>query len=204
MTILKLGVHQLPQPEAGLVRALVVLLAQDHAGFRWTFAADGPHDALIADPACDPASLAARGACVALLAADAAGPRKGVEVLKRPLDKGQLAAWLGRAEERLGAQRQTALADAPPTVPAAAYRLRRWPPQSLLRPDPRHLRAAAVLARRPTEARQLAAHCGYPVDACLAFLQALRAHGLLETDPPTPLRARQPGVAAALRDRLPA
>ncbi|RYF14475.1 MAG: hypothetical protein EOO30_18065 [Comamonadaceae bacterium] len=201
MTLLQLGVYQLPKAEAGLVRALVVLLAQDEAGFRWAFSADGPHDALIADAACDAALLATRSRCVALLGGDAPAT-SDVGALGRPLDKGELRAWLRRAEERLAAGSRVVATAVPPPAQAPVYKLKRWPPQSLLRADPRHLRAAAVLARGGMDARQLAAHCDDPAGACLAFLQELDRHDLLEAGAPTFIRSRAPGTAAALRDRL--
>lgn len=201
MTILQLGVYQLPKAEAGLVRALVVLLAQDESGFRWTFSTEGPHDALIADAACDAASLATRARCVALLGSGTPGA-DDVETLGRPLDKGELRAWLRRAEERLSAGGQAPATVVPPQAPAPVYKLKRWPPQSLLRSDPRHLRIAAVLARSAVDARQLAAHCDDASGACLAFLQELGSHGLLEAGPSTSTPSRWPGAAAALRHRL--
>lgn len=201
MTLLQLGVHQLPKAEAGLVRALVVLLAQDEAGFRWAFSADGPHDALIADAACDAAWLAPRARCVALLGGD--GPATGdMETLARPLDKGELRAWLRRAEERLAAGPRTFATAMSPPAQGPVYKLKRWPPQALLRSDPRHLRAAAVLSRGGVDARQLATHCGDAAGACLAFLRELDRHGLLDAAAPAFIRSRAPGTAAALRDRL--
>lgn len=201
MTILHLGVHQLPKAEAGLVRALVALLAQDETDFRWAFSTGGPHDALIADAACDAAALATQARCVALLGSGASGA-DDVDTLGRPLDKGKLRAWLRRAEERLSAG-----GPAPATVVSAQqqpaiHKLKRWPPQSLLRSDPRHLRIAAVLARGGVDARQLAAHCDDASGACLAFLQELGSHGLLEAGPSPLARPRLPGAAAALRHRL--
>jgi hypothetical protein len=203
VTILQLGVYQLPKAEAGLVRALVVLLAQDESGFRWAFSTAGPHDALIADAACDAALCPARAGCVALLGSGAP-VADGVETLKRPLDKGELRAWLRRVEERLSAQAQAPATVVPPQPPSPVYKLKRWPPQSLLRSDPRHLRIAAVLARGGVNAQQLAAHCDDAAGTSLAFLQELGSHGLLEAGSSTFTRPRPwlPGAAAALRHRL--
>lgn len=212
MADLRLGVHGLAAPEAGLVRALVLLASHGGADFRWTFAADGPYDALIVGSAADSAAAAHAAPAARFfgwLAEPGATPPTGMDLLSRPLHAAGLEAWLRGLEHAANARP----ADPSPTLPGLpastplaagpAWILKRWPPEALLRNDPRHLRAATLLARRGLPLRALAERSGLGEPACNGFLQVLRQHGLVEVaSDGLAVAATGPDLAAALRDRL--
>lgn len=199
-SMFRLGVHGLPQAEAGLVRALVALAAQERPHFPWAFAAEGPYDAVIAGaPAPGLERLAPR---LALLGNEAAPAASGMDRLQRPLRGEQLGAWLRQLEADMTPAAVAPARAAPAAArlaPEPAFQLRRWPPQAVLRGDPAHLRMAALLARRGAGARQLAARCGVADDVALDFLRELGRRGLLGPAQALAAGVRPAGVAAGLR-----
>lgn len=202
---LRVGVHGLSAPEAGLVRALVVLSSHGGADFRWRFAADGPYDALIVGAAVDAAAPPAR--FLGWLGDEGTAAPGGMHLLARPLQAAGLEAWLRGLERAISAGAAApAPVPAPPPestpAPGPARMLRRWPPEALLRNDPRHLRAAALLARRGLAAHALADQSGLGEHGCRAFLRALDEQGLLGPPAAGSSAVFAPGIASALRARL--
>lgn len=197
---LRLGVHGLSAAEAGLVRALVLLAAHGGTGFRWTFAVDGPFDALIVGSTASGSAPPARFRGV--LADRGAMPPAGTDLLERPLHTAGLEAWLHGLEQSM--DRDAAVPPAARATDAApAFILKRWPPEALLRNDPRHVRAATLLARRSLPLRVLAARSGLGEQASLAFVRSLQEQDLLEeTAAIAVLAVPEPGIAMALRERL--
>ncbi|MFT4195147.1 hypothetical protein [Ottowia sp.] len=96
------------------------------------------------------------------------------------------------------------------------FKLRRWPPQVLLRGDPGRIRMATLLSRRALGAAELARMSDRPPEESHAFLHVLQSTGLVDarTDalapPPAPAApeptASKPsfgrGLIASIRRRL--
>lgn len=202
MTLLRLGVQGLSPPEAGLVRALMVLLARNTDGFAWVLAPKGPFDALIVDADSFDGKVVGIGDAEApLIALLGERPRAGLAAatLARPLGLEQLAAWLADARQQLQMRTAaTALGRAPAGEPPR-LRLRRWPPRSLMHDDPKRIRLAAMLTRRPVTLAELVTLSGVPEAQCVAFLQLLQGVGLLETLRQPPVAIRRDAPAAAER-----
>lgn len=180
--MLRIGVHQLPLPQAGLVRALVQLLSRGTANFRWTFAQEAPYDALIVDPNSpdlrDP-SLLPPAPALSVLGAPPGAALASFTVLEWPLRAERLESWLTSVQQRV-------TASAPhvgPTTAAqgsdARYRLKRWPPQELLR-DAFRIRLATLLSRRHLSLAELVQISGQDSARCQTFLQMLQGFSLLE------------------------
>jgi hypothetical protein len=96
---------------------------------------------------------------------------------------------------------------------AERFRLRKWPPQEVVRNDAVRVRMATMLSRRALSVDELAGLSRQPADRCVAFVQTLRSLGLLEVDaaaaaPSTEAPVRKPSIAAqrtlvdSLRRRL--
>ena len=183
------------QAEAGLVRAQVLLLSHGRAGLGWVFAVEPPFDALLTDASVPPFAGVRWHASLS----DAAAPLQGAgHSLSRPLQMAQLEAWLDALREQAEAGVPVADAPAAPVHTATSLsRLRRWPPESLLRNDPRHARIAALLARRGLRIATVAKLSGAGEPACRAFIEQLRRHDLLTEEagaPVVPARARAGAV----------
>lgn len=87
------------------------------------------------------------------------------------------------------------------------YRLRRWPPQSLLTKNSSYSRLAAYLARKSLSLEELKALAGEKESLCWGFLIKLESIGLLEVEAAAPEKTttrnkKQKGFIAFLRQRL--
>lgn len=186
MALLKLGVQALPAPEAGLIRALVALIANgQRADFRWAYSEAGPFDALVTDAATDGSSLVPARAVLRLAGT---GALPGPDTLARPLRAEQLESWLAQVTRRL--ERGTAPAGAAAIIPPKGqprtgagprYKLRRWPPHELLRADTGRVRLATLLSARALSVVELASLSQSPQERCHTFVQLLQGFDLLET-----------------------
>lgn len=180
--MLRVGVHQLPLPQAGLVRALVQLLSRGSANFRWTFAQEAPYDALIVDPHSpdlrDPSLLAAAPA-LSILGAPPEPASAGFTVLEWPLRAERLESWLTSVQQQVAAPDPRPPPPMAAQAPDACYRLKRWPPQELLR-DPFRIRLATLLSRRHLSLAELVQISGQDAARCQTFLQMLQGFNLLE------------------------
>lgn len=203
---LKLGVQSLPAAEAGLVRALLQLMAHGRAGVapRWTFADQGPFDALVTDAATQPSSLPARAV---LRLAQAGAQVAEADVVARPLRADALERWLDAVATRLAsapaAARTTVRSDDP------RWKLRRWPPNELLRADAGRTRLATMLSRRALSVDELAQLAGVAPEKCRTFVQLLQSFELLVADAPPPeapraLPAPPPAATTAAAPAAPA
>jgi hypothetical protein len=203
----RLGVEGLPAAEAGLVRALVVLLAREGEEDAWAFASQGPFDALIVDAQTAASGTRQAAPAVAWLGAEPGAQPDGVHALPRPLRMETLDAWLMQLRGRLGTPLQ--VQGVATTAAGPRYKLRRWPPQALLRSDPQRVRMATLLSRRALAASELSALSGLAEAACQTFLQLLQSFTLLEVQAPAatamsavPARPQGAAVAQSLRKRL--
>jgi hypothetical protein len=196
----RLGVHGLPPAEAGLVRALVRLLAASNRGLRWSFVADGACDALVADAqaAQDAGAVSAsRGARAVLFLATGDSPPE-TDVLRRPLRPEPFGSWLLRMQGLLAAGAAPAMAAPQPR--ATRYRLRRWPPAPLLQGDPGRVRMASALSRRFLTTRELAMLIQQDEEHIVRFVHLLQGFGVIDTaDATVPQASRAPVAAPAPR-----
>lgn len=200
--------HGLAPAEAGLARALTLLLAGSTPGFRWAFVHEGPFDALLVAAGSQPPAPART---VAALGERGQAPSPGMELLTRPLQADVLGAWLRRCEAGGSPGLRTDPAETPRAAepqaavlpPAHRVRLKRWPPAALLRGDPQRVRMATLLSRRPLSSDELAVLSAQPDDRCRTFLNLLQGFGLLESVAPTPAPAAPPAAVPPTAARLP-
>jgi hypothetical protein len=210
----KVGVHQLPPAQAGLVRALVQLLSSGSNQFPWTFSTEGPYDALIVDshsPDIGDARLRASTHALSALGSFDQTVPAGLEVLDWPLRADRLESWLGRVQRTLGRAQPEPVRAEPVAASQARYRLKRWPPTELLRGDPRRVRLATLLTKRHLDLAELQRLSGEPADRCQVFLQLLQGFNLVDLQAgaaipvAAPQRAMQPlprTVIQSIRRRL--
>ena len=196
MTTLKLGAQGLSDPEIGLVKTLLKLMATEPE-FSWIFATNGPFDALLADASVAEPNKDA--VCVIQLVTQGHAVAPGQ--FARPINAPALEGWLRSAERQLkptvymGLDYQThasALQDKPvPRFQAAAssapvqdtgerYKLIRWPPPMTLRNDRNRVRLATLITRQAMDLKQLAQISGQSVAECGAFIMVLNSLSLVQ------------------------
>lgn len=188
----RLGTLGLPQAEAGLVRAWLALAATE-PGFDWRLGQEPPFDAVLADGAhlsLRSVGLPLQGERLCILGQTSAELPAGATLLERPLRQEALMGWL------------TSLSSAAPAMPAmqvgpsantatgaiagladtasARWKLRRWPPQQLLRDSRSRMRMASLLSRRALSAQELAHLSGGDPADCQVFLQMLQGFDLVD------------------------
>jgi hypothetical protein len=216
MGMLRVGVHQLPAAQAGLVRALIQLLSRSSSEFRWTFAHEAPYDALIVD--CKSPDLREPKFQSAARALSVLGPPEQaasapVDVLDWPLRAERLESWLTQVQQRVLVNQPLACEAAPASTAGTRYRLKRWPPEALMRGDAQRIRLAVLLSRRPLLLTELEQLSGQDPARCQVFLQLLQSFALVEVvtalAQPTPehlsARAEVPvpiGLIQSIRRRL--
>ncbi|MES2940337.1 MAG: hypothetical protein V4864_21840 [Pseudomonadota bacterium] len=189
---LRIGAQGLGPGEAGLLRALVTLIANGRSDFPWVYAEHGM-DAVVLRESAGSQRLVLR-------IDDAFGER-----LESPLSARQLEACLDRA----AATRESAASSSFGESAWAAterYRLRRWPQAELLRGDRQHVRLATLLSRQSLTVDELAELSQLPAERCQAFTQLLQGHGLLHVAQPLaapsrPVRRSEPEPAAPAAGR---
>ncbi|MDO5086554.1 MAG: hypothetical protein Q4D74_02950 [Comamonadaceae bacterium] len=204
MSTLRLGAYKLPAAEIVLVQTLLRLYSHGGA-FRWTYVTEPPYDALLADgttPEGQHSSVDAMAKAVLRLTRMNAGG--GANTLERPIRADLLQEWLKKTEHDLldtrpmtttfGASDGLAAPTAPAELPATVlrFKLRRWPPASLLRGDPTRIRLATLLSRRALNASEMASISRQPLSVCQEFLQTLQTTGLVDVQSGAP--APMPGT----------
>lgn len=199
METLKVGVHRLPTAQAGLVRALVVLLSRGSPDFRWSFSQEAPYDALIVHsdaPDLGEAELQGMTRALSSLGRPGGTVPADLEVLEWPLRAERLESWLSRVQQKLSAPVTPHKAEE--AAPMASYRLKRWPPEVLLHADASRIRLATLLSRRPLALADLSRVSGQSVERCQTFVQLLLGFGLLEASAnPAPPRTQPPAARVA-------
>ena len=187
MSRYRLGAYQLPAAEVILLRTLLRLFAHDRS-FRWHFVDEAPFDALIVDGTIsdETAKQAAQQAraVLSLVRADSEGPDR----LPRPVRADRLQQWLQRVQDDLlesRAMTQFGEDKAPAPAPVStesevAFKLRRWPPVSLLHRDPIRIRMATLMSRRFLKVSELASITGLSMQEVHPFVHNLQLVGLVE------------------------
>ena len=183
----RLGAYQLPAAEVILLRTLLRLFAHDR-NFRWRFVDEAPYDALIADGTASdmPAKQAgqqARAVLSLIRTMDPDGPNR----LPRPLRADRLQQWLQQVQDDLLESRTMTqigedqpVAKAPQSESETAFKLRRWPPVSLLHRDPVRIRMATLMSRRFLKISELASITGLSAQEVHPFVHNLQLVGLVE------------------------
>ena len=193
MPVHRIGAHQLPAAEVILLRTLLRLFAHDK-GFRWRFVDEAPYDALIVDGAS--ASQAASQQARAVLTLTRANDAEGRDRLARPLRAERLKQWLEGVQDGLletdAAPIPKAMPQADPPEPEVAFKLRRWPPVSLLHRDPVRIRMATLMSRRHLKVSELATITGLSAQEIQPFVHNLKLVGLVDIR-----RERAPAPSAA-------
>lgn len=203
---LNIGTYQLPAAEAVLIRT-IVRLSSHNANFNWAFT-DAQHcDAVIIDGTAidhsDPADVASARAVLTIVRA---GEDDAPNTLARPIRAEKLQAWLQETAARLMAGTITA-ARLPGHLQATSarlhtrFKLRRWPPSTLVRNDPALIRMSTLLSRRSLLLTELAELSQQSLDACHLFIQSLLPVGLLDLEP-LPSHARSAAAMAPAAQRM--
>ncbi|MDO5288219.1 MAG: hypothetical protein Q4F13_01100 [Pseudomonadota bacterium] len=223
MSPLRLGAYKLPAAEVVLVQTLFRLYAHGSA-FRWSFVTAPPYDALLVDGTTgEPLDAEIAGMARAVLRLTRMNAPDAPNTLQRPIRADRLQEWLRVTELQLldtqlatqpaeeapaaatpGKDTAAAAATAAASAAAVRFKLRRWPPASLLRGDAHRIRMATLLSRRALSAAELADISQQPVQACQAFLQNLQTLGLVELPPAAPPAAAVAQPAADARAAAPA
>ena len=189
MSRYRLGAYQLPAAEVILLRTLLRLFAHDRS-FRWHFVDEAPFDALIvdgtsSDQTAKQAAQQARAVLSLVRAVDPEGPDR----LPRPVRADRLQQWLqhvqddlleSRAMTQFGEDQAPAPAPAPSAESEVAFKLRRWPPVSLLHRDPVRIRMATLMSRRFLKVSELASITGLSMQEVHPFVHNLQLVGLVE------------------------
>lgn len=184
MTILRFGIPHLSPPEVGLVKAFFRLYSQDPA-FRWTIVEGPPYDVLLVDESVEsiPENIVV-GKVLTLTPVKSDLPN----TMERPLRSDYLEAWLKKAEYDLcNADAQTPITKEAPIaerlIDAASrlhFKLRRWPPATLLGINPIRIRVATLISRRALRLDEMAAISGQSLEECVAIVNLLQDAGLIE------------------------
>ncbi|MBC5767811.1 hypothetical protein [Ramlibacter albus] len=208
MPDLRLGVYQLPQAEARLVRALVALLSADSPQQGWAYVENGPYDAVLVDSqfADEPQ---VKELAPAILTVAPVGAVDADDTLPRPIRAERLGRWLRTAEQRLGRAEATQTVGMPAFGSpgrTTRYRLRRWPPAESVHNDPARVRMATMLSRKTLSIEELSEASRLPPEKCLSFVQTLRSLGLLtvqEGGAPAPTRSEARAQAVRPNEAAP-
>lgn len=188
---LRVGAQGLGPGEAGLLRALVALIANGRDAFAWVYSERGA-DAVVMRETSD-------SACLVLRMGGGFGQR-----LESPLTAQQLEACLERAAATRAAA-PAAFGDST-ALATERYRLRRWPQAELLRGDRQRVRLATLLSRQSLTVGELAELSQLPSGQCQDFARLLQDHGLLHVAQPLaapsrPVRPSEPQAAPAAAGR---
>ncbi len=224
MSTFRLGLYKLPAAEVVLVQTLLRLYGGGVAGAHWTLADRPPWDALLVDATgAEPADSGYAGMAAAVLRITRMGEAGRPDTIERPIRPDKLLRWLDQRHPAMPAVASPPADEGVSTADAFSdvrYRLRRWPPASVLRNDARRVRLATLLSKRAFNAVELAAMSQQPAGDCHAFLRLLRGTGLVEvvasarphasTSNPTsspaiahkPARGFASGLIGGLRRRL--
>ncbi|RYF44411.1 MAG: hypothetical protein EOO27_43450 [Comamonadaceae bacterium] len=227
MPTLKLGLHKLPAAEVVLIQTLLRLYGGKGSGARWTLTPAPPWDAVLVDDASPGAAHATwEGLASAVLRITRIGGATQPDAIERPIRPDRLLRWLDAQRPAVqgvvpaaAQQQEQEAASAFDSFSNVRYRLRRWPPSSVLRNDARRVRMATLLSKRAFSASELAAVSQQPPAECHAMLRLLRGTGLVEEEivvPPSqpallraettpvhkPARRLASGLIGGLRRRL--
>ncbi|MDZ7891565.1 MAG: hypothetical protein U5L73_07375 [Rhodoferax sp.] len=213
MTPLTLGIEGLESAELSRVRILLRLL-KGNPHFHWTYAAEGPFDALLC---ANPEALARSAVVIDVLPT---GSARSAGTLVRPIEAANLEALLmqlqnqlqptvfGGLEPELGdifasfaETHAGALDRVPPLTPALLpapqaglneaaaepessfgneeYRLKRWPPQAVLRDSKDRIRLANLISRKSFSIEQLVQSSGISQGEVQAFITVLQSFGIV-------------------------
>ena len=204
MTSLKLGIVGLESAEISRVRILLRLLAGS-PNFHWSYAAVGPFDAVliaqsIATPVDAvridvlPAGAAAVGGSL-LLPIDANALEEVLYILQRQLQptefgelfESPLSVSTSIEEHSLviarvaptSAQNHFSIDD------SAKYKLKRWPPQAVLRDRKDRVRIANLISRNSFSVEQIVQSSGISKAEVRSFITVLQSFGILNVNETT-------------------
>lgn len=206
----RLGVHALAAAEVVLVQTLCRLYQHDREPFPWVFATTAPYDAVLVDATNAQALQWARSHGIrAVLRLTGMQAPRAPDALSRPIRAEHLRDALRALERSWSVPAPPAVARKGGPAPAPAsgaaegqsagagavrLKLRRWPPETLLRRDAGRVRMATALSRRAFNAAELAAISGQPESDCQLFMHLLQSTGLADAvhpAAPTPPRTAQ-------------
>lgn len=194
-----LGLRGFDASETARVHSLLTF-ARSHMRADWSIASACGADVLLIDHAAPPPARDDRQAPrITVYLAEPGEPLPPGEALHKPLQYDSFSKLLAHLEWTLiglaslpdGAAPAPAAAVRPPAArppreaPAApdtkAYRLRRWPPGSVLAADRYHPRLASFLSTRAMSLEELGRLSGASPEHCRTFLALVQPLGIVET-----------------------
>lgn len=196
----RLGAYKLPPGEVVLIRTLMRIFSQDHA-FGWVFADVGPFDAIVMDSVLFKTHETDCPAKV-VLRLTSGNDAPSQHTLQRPIKAEKLQEWLKIATLALPPQNAAAPQDSLLALQQARFKLRRWPPQTLLQNNASLIRMSTLLSRRSLRLSELAELSQQSLDSCMAFIEKLLSMQLITCESMAP-SASSPSFAT-LQPRTPA
>lgn len=169
-----------------MIQTLLRLYGGKGSGGRWTLADAPPWDAVLVDDTAHEATRATWSAhAAAVLHITRIGEAGKPDTIERPIRPDRLLRWLDAhrpvAKVAVPAPEGEHISTAD-TFANVRYRLKRWPPSSVLRNDARRVRMATLLSKRAFSATELAAVSHQPLAECHALFRLLRGTGLVEEE----------------------
>lgn len=205
---LRLGVLGVPNAERRLIAAMLRLF-RHNPEFRWVYAETSPYHAVVVGSGSEPAGTDDLPRMrVVDDTSDQRVDKPLDAVLFRPINSDQLERWLLDLQRRLSNQADLSrVSKDSPKVPGRAsvqseeraapsdsradisakaadaletrYRLKRWPPQVLMRDNPSRVRMATLLARRALSHTELVTLGRVSIDEARAFISVLQSAAML-------------------------
>lgn len=209
----RLGAHALAAAEVVLVQTLCRLYRHGREPFPWVFATTAPYDAVLVDATDAQALQWARSRNIrAVLRLTGMQAPRAPDALVRPIRAEHLREALRALERSWSVPAPPAMArnGGPAPAPASGMaegqaagpgavrlKLRRWPPEALLRRDAGRVRMATALSRRAFSVAELAAISGQPESDCRLFMRLLQSAGLADAEHPAAPTPPRPTEAAS-------
>jgi hypothetical protein len=190
---LRVGVLNVIEREAMLLRGLIRLNADSEHCQDWQLVDCAPYDLLFVDPVhTDAPSLAALSVSTPIVSLINKQQQDQANSLQRPISSDALIHCLARARQHATRAPAVIALDVPKqsmsgitaTQPvtldwSAKFKLLRWPPMAVLRGEPARLRMATMLSRQAMKVKELAQFAQQPLEQVQQFINALHQAGLL-------------------------
>lgn len=200
MTALKLGIIGLDSADISRVKILLRLLTGSH-NLHWVYVAKGPFDATLTAQGVAtlpgavridvlPAGAAAvRGALV--LPVEAGALENVLYSLQKQLQPAVFGEVLAATPPVLGSANASAAVPAttvhnlPVMDDTAEYKLKRWPPQAILRDSKDRIRIANLISRKSFSVAQIVISSGISKTEVQSFITVLQSFGIVNVDETT-------------------
>lgn len=171
---LRIGCVGLPIKDVAYIRALSLLFSYG-SSVPWVFADEAPYDALVVNNEKAAAARKTHRCAVLLLQGSKAAPvqQANLSTIDYPIRADQFKTWLRAKTVEL------LQANADMNGNGGIFKLRKWPPASLMQGEAAYIRMAAMLSNKPMGIATLSQLSGKTVTECAEFMEKLKAADLL-------------------------